>query len=98
MNDILTVKFFTVNSRVADIECDSVRLPVSDSVNGKFSGLYGIRKGHAKAVFSLKEGTVILSSNEKTVFQADISEGFATVENNTVCIAVNSISEYSSEQ
>ena len=92
MKDVLTVKFFTVDRLIPAMECDSVRLPVSDNISGSFSGSYGIRKGHAKAVFSLKEGKVILFSNEKTVFEADISDGFATVENNEVCITVDSIS------
>ncbi len=93
MNDVLTVKFFTVDRPIPDKKCDSVRLPVSDNIKGEFSGSYGIKRGHARAIFSLKEGKVILTSNEKTVFEANISDGFATVENNEVCINVNSINE-----
>ena len=93
MKDILTVKFFSADRHLPDMECDSVRLPVSDNIKGEFSGSYGIRKGHANAVFSLKAGKVILTSNEKTVFEADISDGFATVENNKVCITVDSVAE-----
>ncbi len=91
MKDVLTVKFFSVDRHIPEIECDSVRLPISDSIKGEFSGLYGIRKGHADAVFSLKSGKAVLTCNEKTVFEADISEGFATVENNEVCITVDGI-------
>ena len=93
MKDVLTVKFFTVDRHIPDLECDSVRLPVSNSIKGDFSGSYGIKKGHAKAVFSLKAGKIILTSNEKTVFEADISDGFAMVENNEVCITVDSVNE-----
>ena len=75
------------------MECDSVRLPISDNVKGEFSGSYGIRKGHANAVFSLKAGKIKLTANEKTVFEADISDGFATVENNEVCITVSDVKE-----
>ena len=92
MKDVLTVKFFSIDRHIPDMECDSVCLPVSDSVSGEFSGSYGIRKGHANAVFSLKAGKVTLSSNGKAVFEADISDGFATIENNELCITVNSIS------
>ncbi len=91
MKDVLTVKFFTVDRRIPDMECESVRLPVSDNIKGDFSGSYGIRKGHARAVFSLKAGKVALTSKENSVFEAEISEGFATVENNEVCITVNSL-------
>ncbi len=93
MKDILTVRFFSVDRQLPDTEGGSVRLPVSDSIKGEFSGSYGIRKGHAKAIFSLRSGKVILTSGEKTVFEADISDGFATVENNLVCITVDSINE-----
>ena len=91
MKDVLTVKFFTIGHRIPNMECDSVRLPISDNMNGEFSGSYGIRKGHAKSAFSLKAGKIILTANEKTVFEADISDGFATVENNEVCITVTSV-------
>ena len=93
MKDVLTVSFFTVDCQITDMECDSVRIPVSDSVKGEFSGSYGIRKGHARAVFSLKEGKVILTANDKTVFSVDISDGFATVENNEVRITVSSMNQ-----
>lgn len=93
MKDVLTVSFFCVDRQVSDMECDSVRLPVSDNVKGEFSGSYGIRKGHARAVFSLKAGKVILTSDGKTVFETDISDGFATVENNEVSITVNGMNE-----
>ena len=93
MKDRLTVSFFSVERQFPEIECDSVQLPVSDNSKGEFSGSYGIRKGHAKAVFSLKAGKVILSEKGKPVFSAAISEGFATVENNSVCITVTSMEE-----
>ena len=93
MKDALTVKFFTINGQIPDMECDGVRLPISDNMKGEFSGSYGIRKGHARAVFSLKAGKVILTSDGKNVFETDISDGFATVENNEVIITVNSINE-----
>ena len=91
MNDVLNVSFFSVEKQIRDIKCESVRLPVADSINGDFSGFYGIKKGHAKAIFSLKAGTVVLNSDEKAVLSVDISDGFATVENNEVSINVDSV-------
>ena len=93
MSDVLTVRFFTVDRRVPDVECESVRLPVSDNMKGDFFGSYGIRKGHARAVFSLKAGKVVLTSGDETVFEAEISDGFATVENNEVNITVDSVKD-----
>ncbi len=93
MNNGLTVKILTVNRQIPAVECDSVRLPVSDSLNGEFSGYYGIKRGHARAVFSLKEGKITLTKGENTVFVAEISDGFAMVENNEVNIMVDRIEE-----
>lgn len=93
MNDKLTVKINSVDKHISPIECDSVRIPVADSIKGTFSGSYGIKKGHAKAVFSLKKGEVIVTVADKTIFKAEISEGFATVENNLLSITVDKIEE-----
>ena len=91
MSDVITVDFLSIDHHVTGIECDSVRLPIADNIKGEFSGSYGIRKGHAKAVFLLKAGSVVLTKDNKTVFSADISDGFATIENNNVVVTVNNI-------
>lgn len=93
MENLLSVKFFTVNRQVPVIECDSIRLPVSDKLNGEFSGSYGIRKGHAKAVFALTSGKVTATLKGETIFTADISDGFAIVENDEVNITVDKVNE-----
>ena len=93
MKDGLTVKIITVNRQIPAIECDSVRLPISDSANGDFSGSYGIKKGHARAVFSLGKGKIIMAENGNTVFTAEISDGFAMVEENEVNVIVDKIEE-----
>ncbi len=93
MDNLLAVKFFTVNHQIPVIECDSIRLPIADKLNGEFSGYYGIRKGHAKAVFALKAGNVTATLNEETIFSAEITDGFAIVENNEVNITVDKVSE-----
>lgn len=93
MGNQLTVKFFTVERQISDIKCDSIRIPVSDNSKGEFSGSYGIKKGHARAVFSLKEGKVIANSDGEQIFSADISDGFAIVENDEVRITVDKVEE-----
>ena len=91
MNNVLTVSFFTVDRSIPQMECDSVRLPVSDSIKGCFSGSYGIKKGHARTVFSLKSGRVTVNSDGEQIFTANISDGFAIVENNEVRITVDKV-------
>ena len=89
MKDILTFSLFTVDRQFPSLKCDSVKLNVADSVSGKFSGSYGIRKGHAKAVFSLAEGTTEVYKDGKLIFSAHTSDGFATVEDNEVRVTAD---------
>lgn len=93
MENHLTVRFFTVDHQIFDIKCDSVCLPVSDNSKGEFSGSYGIKKGHARAVFSLNAGKVTVNADGEQVFSANISDGFAIVENNEVRITVDKVEE-----
>lgn len=89
----MRLTLFTPHRQLRAVECDSVRLPVADSVSGKYSGSYGIRKGHAKAIFSLTEGKVSASLNGKEVFTAGCNGGFATVENDDVRVIADGIKE-----
>lgn len=84
---------FTPHRQYPSVECDSVKLPVTDSINGSFSGFYGIRTGHARAVFSLAEGEIIASQKGQIVFSAWSKGGFATVEKDEVRVTVDGIKE-----
>ncbi len=93
MNDSLTLKMITVDRQIEIGDCDSIRLNIADDKNGKFSGSYGIKKGHARAVFSLSAGTVNAYKNNELVFSAETSDGFGMVEDNTVSLTVDSVKE-----
>lgn len=84
---------FTPHRQFTTLECDSVKLSIADSVNGQFSGSYGIRKGHAKAVFSLAQGEITASLNGEKIFSAKCEGGFATVENDHIRVVVDGIKE-----
>ena len=70
------------------ILCDSVRLTVKDSLKGKNGGLYGIRPGHAKAVFLLDEGITEAFLEGKCILRCKTPDGFARVENNEVTLVI----------
>ncbi len=89
MKENLTFTLFTPHRKFPDLQCDSVKLSIADSVSGEFSGLYGIRKGHAETVFALAEGMITVSNQEKVIFSAKCSDGFATVKNNVVSVTVD---------
>lgn len=84
---------FTPHRQLPSLECDSVRLPIADSVSGKFSGSYGIRKGHAKAIFSLAEGKITVSLNGQEIFIAHCDGGFASVDNDEIRVTADGIKE-----
>lgn len=83
----------TPKGSILPIECDSVHLNICDDIKGKNGGNYGIRKGHAKALFSLEKGNVTALLNGKTVYSATTTKGFATVDNNVVTVVVEEIIE-----
>ena len=91
MKDKLTFTLFTPRQKLEPMECDSVRLPVADSVSGKFSGSYGIRKGHAKAILALDAGKISVSNAGDEIYSAECDSGFAVVENNDVRVTVDSV-------
>ncbi|MBR3815176.1 MAG: hypothetical protein IKJ27_00445 [Clostridia bacterium] len=82
---------YTPHCRFEPMECDSVRFNIADGADGSFSGSYGIRSGHAKALFSLSEGKISVSLGGNEVFCAECSGGFAKVENNEVTAIVDSV-------
>ena len=83
----------TPKGSILPIECDSVHLNICEDIKGKNGGNYGIRKGHAKALFSLEKGDVTALLNGKTVYSATTTKGFATVDNNVVTVVVEEIIE-----
>ena len=83
----------TPKGSITPIECDSVHLNISDDTKGKNGGNYGIRKGHAKALFSLDKGNVTALLNGETVYSAITTKGFATVDKDVVTVVVEEIIE-----
>ncbi len=93
MKNTLALKIFTVDRQIEIGDCDSVRLSIADDRKGNFSGSYGIKKGHARAVFSLSAGTVTAYKENGLIFSAETSDGFAMVADDTVTLTVDSVKE-----
>ena len=83
----------TPKGAFSPIECDSVRLNVCDNAKGKNGGNYGIRKGHVKGLFSLEKGKVTALLNGETVYSANTTKGFATVDSDIVTVVVEEVTE-----
>ena len=75
------------------IECDSVHLTICDDLSGKGGGSYGVRAGHAKALFSLDKGAVKALLSGQSVLTGESGMGFATVERNTVTVVTEGFFE-----
>lgn len=86
----MTLKVITVDGHYEAEGCDYITLDIADDKKGGFSGSYGIRRGHARAVFALREGKITAQAQGKTVFSAASSGGFAAVSNNVVTVVADS--------
>ncbi len=93
MSDFLSLKVVTPKGVYVYETCETVSFCVSDSEKGKGGGSYGIRKGHAKALFSLQEGQLRASRDGETIVAGIISSGFSTVDNNIVTVIVDEFKE-----
>lgn len=91
MKDSLTVNLITVDRCFPPIECDYVKLSIADSVKGKFSGSYGIKRGHTRSVFSLTNGIITVYKSGKIIFKAETTDGFALIENDVLDVTVASV-------
>lgn len=91
MTNKLSLQLFSPDQNRAPVQCDSIRLPIVEDEKGRFSGSYGIRPGHARAVLALGAGTVRAYAAEKEILSLQITGGFATVEQDTVQITVDGI-------
>lgn len=70
------------------VECDSVRLCLADDKNGRGGGSYGVRAGHTYSILLLAEGTTEAQKDGERVLTLKTGEGFATVDKDTVTVAV----------
>lgn len=82
----LFLKVVTPEGQFCFIECDSVIFQISDDMNGRGAGSYGVRKGHAKSVFSVCAGNLAAYDDGKTVLSAEIADGFALMDSNTLTV------------
>lgn len=82
------LEIVTPEGTAAQVECDSARLTLSDGTGGRGGGSYGIRKGHAPAVFLLAEGVTTALLRGKEVLSLPTGEGFASMEGDTLSVTV----------
>ena len=86
----MKLRIITVDTQLEREGCDYITLDIADDKKGGFSGCCGIKKGHARALMSLREGKVTAQKEGKVIFTATTSAGFATVKDNVVTVAVDS--------
>lgn len=90
-NRQICLKLVFPDRESVELTCDSVKFSVRDNEKGTGGGLYGIRPGHAKAVFVLEKGTVTAMLDGKTVLKQDLGEGFAKVGKDCVTLITSSV-------
>ena len=75
------------------LTCDAVTITVQDNKKGRGGGLYGIRPGHAPALFALDPGKAEARLDGATVFHRTLGTGYAKVGNDRVTVITESGSE-----
>lgn len=70
--------FITPSGSTDPVECDDIRLPVSDG------GTCGIRPGHAEELIALGEGNVTVFLAGREIFSRTVCSGIALVDRNGV--------------
>lgn len=89
----LTLNIVTPKCTYGPFRCDSVHLTVGDDISGKGGGSCGIRKGHAKSLLSLEEGTIKVFYAGENIFKGKSGCGFATVDQDFVTVVVEAFFE-----
>ena len=89
----LTLKIATPKGTRDPVMCDSIRLTICDDLSGRGGGSYGIRPGHAKALFSLDKGSIRAFLSGRNVLTGESGVGFVTVDQNTVTVVTEDFSE-----
>lgn len=83
----LTLKIVTPRGAREPVVCQSVHLTVCGDERDRGGGSYGIRPGHARAVFSLAEDGAITALREsRCVFSGRCGGGFAAVDGDTLTV------------
>ena len=89
----LTVEIITPKGTKFKKNCTSVQFNVADNSKGNYCGSYGVRAGHASSVIALKKGLVKAFDGNSLILSCECGNGFATVDENTVSLVVESFAE-----
>lgn len=87
----MTLRLVTPEGTAAETACDSVVLTMPDGADGRGGGLVGIERGHAPAVLALGDGALRASLGGEKVFEAVVSDGFASVKDNTITVITDRV-------
>ena len=91
MQDKLLFKLITPDGLQKETDCESVTINISEDENGKNSGSYGIRKGHANAIFSLDDGEITVKNKDEIIYTVVVKGGFALMQDNVLTVMTNKI-------
>lgn len=89
----LTLNIVTPKYTYGPFRCDSIHLSISDDAKGKGGGSCGIRKGHAKSLLSLEEGSMKAFHEGEIILIGKSGCGFATVDQDVVTAVVETFCE-----
>ncbi|MCR5681770.1 MAG: hypothetical protein K6G29_04890 [Clostridiales bacterium] len=90
----ITLTVTSPDREAVSVRCDSVRLTVPDSRDGKIpGGSVGIRRGHMPALIAVAPGIVRAYAEGREIFVCETSGGLATVGGDRVTLATGRFTE-----
>ena len=90
----ITLTVLTPDGVYGSARCDSVRLCVPDSRDGRVrGGGVGIRRGHADALMTVAPGVILGLSDGEPVLKCRVRGGLAVVSDNTVSVLTDGAEE-----
>lgn len=90
-DNLFKVNIYTPNGLCFSENCECVNFCINaDKEDGDF-GSYGVKKGHADAVFSIGEGIVSIKKAGKVLYSAKNSAGFAVMDKGILNITLEQV-------
>lgn len=90
-DSLFKVNIYTPKGPCFSGNCEYVGFCINAGNDKGDFGSYGIKKGHADAIFSIGEGEISLKKGGQIIYSAKSSEGFAIMEKGVLNITLENI-------
>ena len=90
-DNLFKVNIYTPNGICFSENCECVNFCINAGRDDGDFGSYGVKKGHANAVFSIGEGVISVKREGKVLYSVNNSEGFAVMDKGMLNITLEKV-------